>query len=113
MTVTTMPFRVNSQKEIGLSGSPGDPQYDDVGAGADGGEVATQVGAEDQGPPQHLGLAITHHGRHQLPDNRSHRRGIRDVVDDAAEQNDTVRINIVVSKRLPPVAEVAKLRQPD
>jgi hypothetical protein len=52
IAVTIAPFRVNSQEEMGLIRTPGDAQYDHVGAGSDGGEIAAEVCAESQRPPQ-------------------------------------------------------------
>ena len=57
IAVTTAPLRVNSQKEMGFCVA-GDSEHDDVGAGPDGGQVATEVGAS----------ASAHHSRPGGPD---------------------------------------------
>ena len=54
IAVTMAPLRVNSQKEIGLPARRAMPEHDHVGAGADGGDIAAEVGAERERPPQHL-----------------------------------------------------------
>ena len=71
IAVTTAPLRVNSQNEIGMVCARGDAQHHDVGAGADGGQVAAEVRPEGQRPPQRLRLwAGSRTARGQLGDDR-------------------------------------------
>ena len=52
---TTSPYRVNSRRRWGAVAF-GDAEDDDVGAGADRGGVAAEVGAEGEGPPQDVSV---------------------------------------------------------
>ena len=90
-----------------MVGAAGDAEHDDVGAGADGGEVATEVGTERERPPQHIGMRQIR----MLADS-SPTIGVMVAVkgmlsmtpDTGAEMP---RISIAVSKPLPPVNSVA------
>jgi len=66
-----------------MAGPLRDPDRHDIGAGSNRGEVATEHGAQEQGPPQHA--AVPGYGRGELSDDRRHRGGIRNVVDEAAQ----------------------------
>ena len=57
----------------------GDSGDDHVGAGADRRGVATEVGSQEQRPPQTV-LPDERSVAHQLVDHRSHRRHVRNVV---------------------------------
>src|SRR3984885_7589510 len=69
-----------------IAGSICDPDRDDVRAGADGGEVAAKYGAQQQGPPQHARARVPGNRVGELSDDRCHRGGVRDVVDEAAQR---------------------------
>ena len=61
----------------------GDAEDDDVGAGADRGGVAAQVGAQGERPPQRRACGVAVPAATRSSDDRRHRGDVRDVVHDA------------------------------